>query len=375
MKRRSFPLFEKNKHTVFQELGNWEHLVERLEDLRLERYEAIYLAVVGSKEKLPQLLRSRHAPRGLEYIGSNEKTSLFAYRRRYGLENKRSVGGKFIVAQTAHSFINLVLCIAESSFWRHGVLHVIDSLYPRAALPFLTQKEMQQILRHAQRAIQPRALRVLEFSSKKRLPSTARKRFQSVREWTDAELGQVFSDAKAENVWFRSVTFDLIAQQDGRVASTGTHALLSKYGYFSCNQEFGLFQRTIIRDLVEFGSARLRFFSGRDRLTTPSHAPKPLYINYEIAVFRSQDELKRFIAVMKGFRRGTCTVLHANPYVHLSLVDNRDYSSADVWVLSQDQILVVPQLRASAAALKRIVNHIFENFREGEVTDVQEQPR
>lgn len=375
MKRRSFPLFEKSKQTLFRELGNWKQLVEGLEDLRLERYEVIRLAVVGSKEKLPQLLQSRYAPSGLEYIGSNETTSLFSYRRRYGVESKRSVAGQFIVAQTAHDFVNLVLCISESRFWQHGLLHLIDSLYPRAALPFLTQKELLQILRHVQRATRPRALRVLEFSSKKRLPSTARKSFQSVREWTDADLDQVFADAKEQNVWFRSVTFDLIAHQDERMASTGTRSLLSKYGYFFCNREFGLFQRTIVRDLVEFGSDRLKFFSGRDRLTTAKHAPKPLQINYERTVFRSRDELKRFTEIMKKFRHGTCTVLHANPYVHLSLVDNRDYSSADVWVLSQDQILIVPQLKASAAALKRIVNHIFENFREGEVTDFQEQPR
>jgi len=37
-------------------------------------------------------------------------------------------------------------------------------------------------------------------------------------------------------------------------------------------------------------------------------------------------------------------------------VDNLDYSSADVWVVSQNQILIVPQLTASAAGLKRIVN-------------------
>lgn len=375
MKRRSFPLFEKSKKTVFQQLGDWRHLVERLEDLRLERYEAIHLAAVGSKEGLPQLLQSRYAPTGLEHVGSTTGTSLFAYHRRYGLEKRRSVRGQFIVAQTAHDFIHLVLCVAGSRFWRHGVLHIIESLYPRAALPFLTQKEMHQILRHVQKAIQPRALRVLEFSSKKRLPSTARKRFQSVREWTDEDLDQVFAEAKEQNVWFRSVAFGLIAKRDGRVALTGTRAILSKYGYFSCNQEFDLFQATISRDLVEFGSSRLKFFSGRERLTTSKHAPRPLQINYERPVFRSPDELRRLVEAMRRFRHGTCTVLHANPYVHLSLVDNRDYSSADIWVLSQDQILVVPQLRASAAALKRIVNHIFENFREGEITDLQQQPR
>jgi hypothetical protein len=79
------------------------------------------------------------------------------------------------------------------------------------------------------------------------------------------------------------------------------------------------------------------------------------------------------VEAMQKLKHGTCTVLHSNPYVHLSLVDNIDFSSADVWILSQNQILIVPQLRASEAALKRIVNHVFEQFREGRISDFQAQ--
>ena len=84
---------------------------------------------------------------------------------------------------------------------------------------------------------------------------------------------------------------------------------------------------------------------------------------------KSKDQTKRLIAAMQKFRHGTCTILHANPYVHLTMVDNKDFSSADLWVLSQDEILLVPQIRSSAVALKRIVNHIFENFREGKISE------
>jgi len=79
------------------------------------------------------------------------------------------------------------------------------------------------------------------------------------------------------------------------------------------------------------------------------------------------------VEALGRFPHGTCTILHANPYVHLSVVDNLDYSSADVWVVAQNQILIVPQLKASAAGLKRIVNHIFEHFREGKLSEYQGQ--
>jgi hypothetical protein len=224
-----------------------------------------------------------------------------------------------------------------------------------------------------QKSISPVGLRVLELSSKKRLLGASRKKFESVREWTDADLDAVFEEARERNVWFRSVGFEFASEKDGRVLSTGTRAGISKYGYFYCNGDFDVFERTLVQDLLVFSSNRLKFFTGRDRATTVRHSPHPLQITYSVPIFRESDQGKRLVESMKKFKHGTCSVLHANPYIHLSVVDNKDFSSADLWVLAQDHILLVPQLRASAAALKRIVNHIFENFKEGQLSDYKEQ--
>jgi hypothetical protein len=43
-------------------------------------------------------------------------------------------------------------------------------------------------------------------------------------------------------------------------------------------------------------------------------------------------------------------------------------SAADLWVLKNDEILLVPQIKASEAALKKVVNYIFEEWREGSVS-------
>src|SRR5437867_2786776 len=156
MKRRSVPLFEKTRRSFFESLDGWTDIVNRTKDLRLEGNELIYLAAVGSKETLPALLQSRYVPQGVQQLRSTDTSSLFSYHRRYGHKNQHAVSGQFLVSQTPLKFIHLILCISESHFWRHGVLHLLDSLYPRAALPFLTQKETHQILGHVQRAIQPR---------------------------------------------------------------------------------------------------------------------------------------------------------------------------------------------------------------------------
>jgi hypothetical protein len=160
----------------------------------------------------------------------------------------------------------------------------------------------------------------------------------------------VFSDARDSNMWFSSVLFDIVTEGPGHIASTGVHAKLSKYGYFRCDQDFQLFERTVIRDLARISVQRLKFFSNRDRLTTPNHSPSPVQIEYDFEVFKTPEQAKRLVDAMRRFKHGTCTVLHANPYVHLSVVDNIDFSSADLWVLSKNEILLVPQIKASDVA-------------------------
>jgi hypothetical protein len=373
MHRKSASLFEKTSETVFHGLSTWENLVQAFKDIRLEDEEWIQVATVGSKEHLSKVLESRKLLKGLRLIDSTNELSHFEYTRRYGRDSQRRVTGSFVVAHPTHDPIYILLFVSAPRFWTEGISPLLDSLYPTAAHPFLTQKELHDLLGNVQRAIQPQRLRVLELTSKQRLTLKARKRFQSVREWTDREFDAVFAEARENNIWFSSVSFDLATEENGHIASAGINGKLSKYGYFRCDHNFPLFERTIIRDLVRISSQRLKFFSNRDRLSTRNHEPSPVQIEYDVDIFKTSEQARRLVEAMRRFKHGTCTVLHANPYIHLSLVDNIDFSAADLWVLSKNEILLVPEIKASDVALRRIVNHIFENFREGKISDFQER--
>lgn len=371
-KSRSLPLFEKSSRTILATVDTWQKLVDSTRDLKLTKNERIHVVILGTKLDLFHYLKSVTVP-GVHHLTGSEGLSVFNYQRRFGRVHRYSTSGMFLLSRTGHDHVYVLLFVAESRFWRYGILPLIESLYPKVLRPFLTQHELYESLRNIQRHAQPRGVRVLEFSSKKRLGTSSRKKFQSIREWTDIDLDSVFRDAREENVWFRSVTFDLAERRNGSIVSTNTRGLLSKYAYFSCTGEFPLFEKTIIRNLVDYGASRLEFFSNRERSSTPAHVAKPLQIVYDTEVFKSTEQSRMFVEALRRFTHGTCTILHANPYLHLSIVDNIDYSSADVWVLARNQILVVPQIRASEAALKRIVNHIFENFREGTISEYKDQ--
>ena len=186
----------------------------------------IQAVVLGSNRDMPVYFQSKNAPAGLRHVESSQNLSLFHYQRKFGRDNRQSVSGEFLLARTASTTMYLLVFVSTTRFWRKAILPLTESLYPKASFPFLTQSELHSSLKELQTEISPQRIRILEFSSKKRLGATSRKRFQSVR--------AAFSEARERNDWFRSVSFDIVNEKDGRLlstdvlAGTGTDAITRK---------------------------------------------------------------------------------------------------------------------------------------------------
>ena len=70
----------------------------------------------------------------------------------------------------------------------------------------------------------------------------------------------------------------------------------------------------------------------------------------------------------------TCIVLVTTriPRLNASIADIVDGSSFDMWVLSKNKIVVVPQAKSSAQAFERLIAYIFSKFNEGTVNVYEE---
>ena len=90
-------------------------------------------------------------------------------------------------------------------------------------------------------------------------------------------------------------------------------------------------------------------------------------------MFWGAHENYRFVRIVRSMPRTMGSTYCANPYVHMSLVDCTDGSSFDVWVATVDRITIIPQIKATHAAVARLVNHIFERFGEGRVEEHVEE--
>jgi hypothetical protein len=167
---------------------------------------------------------------------------------------------------------------------------------------------------------------------------------------------------------------ELVAKSKARRATgIGIQATISKYGYVSCNGEAKAFVDHVIAPMAQLASDRIRFLSSRDKRSSKNSVPRPLKIKYPIEIFSSPEQIRRLLDVMKHYDHANCSVFHSNPYLHVGIVDNFDLSSIDLWVLDKYEILIIPQIRTTDSSLKRTINHIFENFREGEIAEAERE--
>jgi hypothetical protein len=72
---------------------------------------------------------------------------------------------------------------------------------------------------------------------------------------------------------------------------------------------------------------------------------------------------------MRLLDKTSLSVVHSNPYLQLSVIDYIDGSTFELWVLSPRELIIVPQLKGTVAAIRRLVSHVFDNYAEGSIED------
>ncbi len=368
-------LFEETKFSVFAHRKDLPTLLDCLDRVHLDGKQQVQVCVIASKRLILEVFRDieksptdRTTLTEKDADENNSAIAAFSLRRRYGKSRREVVEGDFLVLPNVRGNMNLIVFVEPVRFWHDGLCPLLDSIYPKFVKPFFTQAEMHEFVRNVHKAITTHRIQILRTSSRERLKGgDARKKYASQVNWTDSDYDTVFREAATTNRWFRSVFFELVFEKDGRLLSDNTFVAISKYGYLSCTARFNLLYHAVIEPMMKYGEDRLKFLEGRNRNSATNFTPKPVTITYNSEVFSNVKQIGKLLEALKRFKHGSCSVLHGNPYLHVSMLDHYDYSAADVWVLNKNEILLVPQMRTSESSLKRIVSHIFENFREGEL--------
>jgi|SRR5208282_3482834 len=322
-------LFDETKFSVFSGRKDLPTLLNRLDRVFLDGKQQVQVCVIASKRPILQVLRDieglaseRITLKEIEPEENSASIAAFSLKRRYGLKERKSVSGDFLVLSSVQGNMSLIVCIEPLGFWNEGLSRLLDSAYPRLVRPFFTQTEMHQLVRNIQVALPTHRVRVLRTSSRERLRAgDARKKYASQVKWTDSDADTVFREATATTTWFRSIFFELVFLKDGKLLSDRTFGTVSKYGYLSCTSRFNLFYKAVIEPMMEYGENRLTFLQGRTRNETTNFVPKPVKIEYDSEVFSNVQQIAKLLEALKRFKHGSCSVLHGNPYLHVSMLD------------------------------------------------------
>lgn len=312
--------------------------------------------------------RGRHR----ETILLRESDGLWLYRLNYDFESE--VGpvdaeGRFFVRQH-DSFPNVYVAysIESRSYFKRGLLPLLRSLFPRIVLGFVPHRRLRRLLQTFKERHEYDDLRIVALGHRLWLPTKGPSRHaMSARAWPHESLETTLQWLHENNGWIESVEFEAIRNHHVEAVVSVT-----REGLVRTTRSLWRVVSAFIDPICRIHDRDFNLFSNRSRVELPPAQVRPLTITFAQGQFAEREENLRFISAMRSMRSASVSVLHGNPYVHLSTVDYLDGSTFDVWVLSQEHAVIVPQLYASVGAIKRLVNHIFETYAEGAVGEYRE---
>lgn len=319
--------------------------------------------------------RARHID-GLTVL--NPKVGAFGLQREYGEKEVRSVRGVFVILPSSVDGIHRLVSVCRGDFWNIAVQRYVQHTYPRIVPVFFRQPELREALESLERKLGSEyRLMVKEVSMKESRVGLNSNRGPAVydtdRTWmkTYRPVRDVFDEALERRQWHTSIAFRVqrLVKERDRYA-TVAFCRLYKYGDVHFDRLYREVTDILLPVLEKAAKERMDLFSNRgirERRERGFEPAMPLQITYALDVFDQKENLQRFAEVIRKYPHATKAVFHSNPYFHASVADFLDGSSFEVWVLSPRRILVVPQAKASAPALERLISHISIEFREGHV--------
>ena len=293
------------------------------------------------------------------------ESSLTLFEHRYYETNsgeKKHLKERFyLIKNEKYENIYCVISIDNSSYFRTALLHFFQRQYPEVSFTFVTHKRLYNLLLDYKEINRISKIIVTGTSMKSYVEGKA---IPSVN-WPSLDLERVFRWALEEHAWFERLSFT--SYKTTIPFNTPLKTSLSRKGILKTNGKFSWAYDRFLRPIQKDINRNVNIFSKRARSENKDRRVRPLNIDFGANIFSDKSENARFIEALKRMKATDVSVLHGNPYLYLSSIDYYDGSVYDIWVVSPNKLTITAQMRSTHQALKRLVNHIFDNFAEGEI--------
>lgn len=291
--------------------------------------------------------------------------------------SKKARISRFILFK--HKTPNIYILITHEKYrnFHYDIISFFDKFYPKISRFFLDSNYLEKILHHLEKNLENSKIQVRHLVKQARIVQEfARREFETEVKFTDRPFEELFQEARENDEWINYIEFTLIKPfEDDRkkYKYSDVKCKISRYAFFRCNKMFGFFYNNIVRDIISKVTSDIKILDNRERTKEENLKTKPVVIKYNINVFKDKKQNKKLIEALQKITYSSTSTYHLNPYLHCSFNDFRDGSSYDIWILSDNEITIVPQMRSTYASLVRLCNFIFIWFREGIIKDFYSQ--
>jgi len=291
-------------------------------------------------------------------------------------KNSSSYSCAFFIKETQVENLFSINSITYPFIWNTLIERIVRRRYPDLVLLYWKQSELRDALfLIEQRLIRKYDLVVKELSIKEKRESKWEREYYPVydsdRKWTSKSLKQVFDEATERRQWFKKVKFQFFSKDDETKIAPIANCTITKYGHIFFNNLFQDITSNLLPDLEGYHRKRIHLFQNKGLKERNYEPSVPLSIEYDIDIFKDKENLSTFLTIIRKYPNSTKAVFHTNPYFHASVADYKDGSSFDIWVLSLNRILIIPQIKTSVEGLERLVSYIFDKFEEGQIKEYQ----
>lgn len=243
---------------------------------------------------------------------------------------------------------------------------LMNKHYPNTARIFLTNSEMRSIFDSLGKSTGTKIY--VDSSVAKRRMISGKK--ESFVQYTDTPYEEVFNDVEALGAWIQNIEFTARKVSEAGIETPDKMfiGVIARGCFFRCRRDFAPFIQIIIPKAINFASVRFEYLRARAE-TAPQRKPEPVVIRFDEEIFADPRMNHQYIEALAQLEKVSVSQYHSNPYMHLSLLDYDDGSSYDLWVVSSNRMVIIPELKASPASMSRLLNHIYERIHEGHVEE------
>jgi hypothetical protein len=311
---------------------------------------------------------------GIRYTGNRivekirdigDTIRLFKLTHQVGHKNdRRIIAGKFFLFKSLEfDSVYIAATLENSEFYHRELRSLLNGIYPEFLFAFIKSISLKQLIQEFSVVNNITEVKIKRASQKIRFQD---ERSMSAVTWPNMSLEDAFSFIQDNNGWFKSLQFE--ALKNGHTLS---EIFIDRQGRVRTDRQFLIVYDGFIKPACNLLNANYQLFSNRSRKYLENLTPRPLTIDYSADLFEAVSVNEKFINAVSKLDKSSVSVVHGNPYIHMIVTDYNDGSSFDIWVLKRNQIIIVPQMKGTVAGIKRLVNHIFDSFAEGEVKNYQ----